>query len=328
MFAIPIDETLLPMRNKVLLSILAAALLADIAGIVFLVLFVGQQNTIHKLKKERNILSSNLAAMKNSAASFQEKPAELPEKHNFIAIADGTPDVYALSPPLIFDGSKDLTLIVYLHGMGSNYLEPFMVPKGATIAQAAQGVNPAFVFASLSYRTTTSWLNDKALADINQNIRELCQRYPIKRIVIMGTSMGGCSSLAYSVMAPADIKEKMVGVVASEAAGDLGELYKKTPSNMVRSGILVGLGGTPQNLPQVYGARSFINNLGLLQPGLRVALISAQQDTVIPPQFQKEIKNKLEERAIPCLVIETPDKHGIPEAKNYTEGLNFVMRSQ
>ncbi len=313
------------MKPKVLGAILVVAVLADIAGIVFLVLFIGQTNTIHKLKKERNVLAANLATVRNTSAFSAEKPPELPEKHGFISKEDGTPDLYAVSPPVVFDGSRDLTLIVYLHGMGSSYLEPFLVPKGATIASAVQGQNPAYIFSSLSYRATTSWLNARALADINQNIRELCQRYPVSKIVIMGTSMGGCSALAYGVIAPADIKEKLSGIVAAEAAGDLSELYAKTRSNMVKSGIMVGLGGTPQSQPQVYAERSFNNNIASLKPGLRVALISAQQDTIIPPDFQKDTRNKLAEAKVPCLLVETPDKHGVPDSKYYVEGLNFVL---
>lgn len=314
------------MRPKILGAILIVAVLADIAGIVFLVLFITQSNTIHKLKKEKNVLASNLAAMRNATAFSQEKPPELPEKHSFIAKEDGTPDVYVVSPPMVFDGNKDLTLVVYLHGMGSNCLEPFMAPRGNTIAAVVQGHNPAIVFSSLSYRATTSWLNGKALADVNQNIRELCERYPISRIVIMGTSMGGCSALAYAVVAPDDIKARMAGVVASEAAGDLAELFHKTPSNMVKSGILVGLGSTPENAPQVYAERSFNNNIGRLKPGLRVALISAKQDSIIPQSFQKDTLSKLEAAKVPCTLLETPDKHGVPAAQYYLDGLNFVLQ--
>ncbi len=140
---------------------------------------------------------------------------------------DGNKDDFAVLPPNSLQGQKDLTLVVYLHGMGSTYMEPFLTPKDKPISQALLEHNPTMVVASLNYRGQSAWANDVAVADIDQNIRELVNRFPISKIVIMGTSMGGCSALAYSYLAADDIKAKMIGVVAAEPAGDLALLFEK-----------------------------------------------------------------------------------------------------
>lgn len=313
------------MRNRLLISALVVAILIDVAGIVFFVLFLTQSGKLRKVQKERQVMADNLAAMRNSQAFTVDKPLELPERHSFIAKQDGTHDRYAMAPPMVFDGAKDLTLVIYLHGMGSNDLEPFLSPKQSTIAQTIQSHYPAAIFASPNYRATTSWANPLAIADINQNIHELMERYPVSQIVIMGTSMGGCSSLAYSYLAADDIKAKIVGVVSCEGAGDWQALYRKTTSRMVKTGMIIGLGGPVEAVPNMYIERSINNNLEKVRPGTKFALISAEQDTVIPPFLQKEMAEKLKSANLPTKLISIPDKHGVPASEFYLEGLNFVL---
>jgi acetyl esterase/lipase len=312
-------------RNRLLISALIIALLVDIAGIVFFILFLTQSGKLHKVQKEKQVMADSLAALRNHQAFTVDKPLELPERHTFISKLDGVHDLYALAPPMVFDGSKDLTLVIYLHGMGSNDLEPFVSPKQSPIAQNIQSHYPAAIVASPNYRATTSWANKAAIADIDQNIHELMERYPVSRIVIMGTSMGGCSALAYSYLAAEDIKAKIAGVVACEGAGDWLALYRKTPSRLVKTGMIIGLGGPAETVPNMYQERSINNNLEKIRPGTKFALISANQDTVIPPAFQKALEEKLKEANLPTKLIEVPDKHGVPASEFYLEGLNFVL---
>jgi hypothetical protein len=315
------------MKNRLLVSFLVVALLVDIAGIVFFILFLTQTSKVQRLQKEKQTMAANIAALRwqQASSSGNSAVATLPEKHAFIAKTDGVHDVYAVLPPMVTDGVRDLTLIVYLHGMGSTYMEPFVAPKEGPIAQSIQGKRPSIIFASPSYRATMSWANDLALTDIDQNIHELMERYPVSKIVIMGTSMGGCSALAYSYLAAEDIKAKIVGVVSCEGAGDWLKLFQKTPSNMVKSGLMIGLGNTAQASPEVYRNRSINLNLDKVKAGTRYALISAEQDKVIPAYFQKELREKLEGAKLPTKMISINEKHNVPSAKYYLEGLDFVL---
>ena len=181
------------------------------------------------------------------------------------------------------------------------------------------------MIASLSCRGPSAWANDNAVADINQNIHELLYRYPISKIVIMGTSMGGCSALAYSYLAADDIKAKMIGVVAAEPAGDLALLYDKTHSQIVKSGLIGAFGGDPQLQSQGYYSRSILNNTAKIAPNMRFAIVSAKQDSVIPPQFQEAIMNSLKDNKISCTLIEVDEKHGMPPASVFVTGLDFVV---
>ena len=209
--------------------------------------------------------------------------------------------------------------------MGSTYMEPFLTPKDATISQALTTQNPGIILASLNYRGQSAWANNQAIADIDQNIHELLHRFPISKIVIMGTSMGGCSSLAYSYLAADDIKAKMIGVVSAEPSGDLTLLYDKSRSQIVKNGMIGAFGGPPQIQPQGYISRSILNNIEKVPSHLRFAIISAKQDTVIPPSYQEAIINGLTEKQLGCRLIEVDESHGVPSAQAFVKGLNFVV---
>ncbi len=311
------------MNNRALLIfLLVVALVFDCAGVVFWVLFLKQSSKVQKLQKERTVMVTNMAALRsiNSGA----KAFGL-ENQNFVSRLDGVLGSYTVAAPLLLDGSKELTLLVYLHGMRATSLEPFIEPKRAPIVQTVQGHYPGLIVLSPSYRANCSWANPSAIADIDQNIHELMMRYPVAKIVLMGTSMGGCSSLAYSYLAADDIKEKIVGVVSSEGAGDWAELFHKTPSSLVQAGMVEGLGGTADAAPALYQERSINTNLNRVKPGTRFALISASEDTIIPPIFQKELEQKLQGHNLPTTFIVVPEKHGVPQAGYYLQGLKFVL---
>lgn len=312
------------LQRRLLLGYSAVASILAIAGIVFLVLYASSQSRLRSLKKERDIMANNLATFRNMQISSGNTNLGGPERHTFASHTDGSLQEYAFAPPLAQSGTKDLLLIVYFHGMGSNTMEPFVTPKDTAIAQGLIASQPAAAIASLSYRPPSSWLNDQALDDVNQNIRELLHRYPFSRIVLAGTSMGGVSALAYSYLAPPDITAKLLGVVSCESTGDLKKLFGTT-SSLVKNGLISGLGGNPDTVPLAYERRSLLLNLPVLSPRLRFAIISATKDSLIKPQLQEDIVKGLKARNIAAKLITVDEHHGIPPATIYKQGLDFVM---
>jgi acetyl esterase/lipase len=313
------------LNNRPLIISLIGLAVTSIATIVFLILFLVANGKVGGLSKQANSLRSELSQTRNTRAFEGERAPGVPERLGFISLLDGNKDDMAVLPPNSLQGQKDLTLVVYLHGMGSTYMEPFLTPKDMPVSQALAAHNSALVIASLNYRGQSAWANAVAVADIDQNIRELINRFPISKIVIMGTSMGGCSSLAYSYLAADDIKAKMIGVVAAEPAGDLALLYKKTHSGIVRNGLIGAFGGAPELMSDGYSSRSILHNIDKVPTNLRFAVISAKQDSVIPADFQRAIINALQDKKISCEMIEVDEKHGVPPASSFVSGLDYVV---
>lgn len=291
-------------------------------------LFLTTSSKVKSLKREKAQLTSDLNMLR-SARTFSEMDySESLGKRSFVSHFDGEQDVFAISPPLVSGPKKSMTLIVYLHGMGSTYMEPFLVPKAKPIVQALQERQRDSVLISCSYRKSASWGSDAGLADVSQNVREVCQQYPITKIVMVGTSMGGSAALTYAATAPSDIRQMIQGVVSIESSGDLASLYNETEQPLVKSGLASALGGTPADCPQTYARKSFLNNLNTLPRAIKIAVVSATDDSVVPSHFQKEIVDALKERSVAAKLIEMPGNHDIPDASVYQEGLDFVLERQ
>lgn len=319
------------LKMKLLVAALVLAIGLDIAGMVFFFLYMGNQSKLKGIKKERDVLTSNINQIGNINAFKQGELGErgAPEREYFVAELDGAESLYALSPPMIPQAKEHSYLMIYFHGMGSTYMEPYMAPVDKPIAQALRERLQSAAFLSVDYRGKSSWLNDKALADTNQNVRAVINRYPTEKIIVVGTSMGGASALAYSFLAAPEIKEKIVGVIACEAAGDLAELFATTNSKIVQAGLAEAL-GLPEQNKAAYKRHSLFERLKETESKeslkkIRFAVLSASQDDVVPVKMQKDIVSALQENGIAAELISFDEKHGVPPSSQYLKGLEYVM---
>lgn len=303
------------MKIKILSLLLVLSFLANGFTILLLVLLINQGHHISQLKKQKNEIAHQLSLVQAVAAS---KITEFMSPYRvsrqvFMSHSDNHEDCFGLAPPNPAPYPGGFTLIVYLHGLGSNFLEPFIyASRGSNtpIGVALTGKYPGTIMLSCSYRREGSFGNDLALADITQNIRQICQQYPIKKIILFGESMGGMTVLNYGATAPGDIQAKLSGIVSIEGTGDLTMLYNETIP-----GIRIAMEkiyGTPQQNPQVYLNKSFNHNVHRLPPRVRVALISATKDKIVPPNLQVAVYQALKSNNNPAIIIPFDSGHGFP----------------
>jgi pimeloyl-ACP methyl ester carboxylesterase len=131
-----------------------------------------------------------------------------------------------LLPAKKLSPSKESVLVVYLHGLSANCEQAFEVPSKCPFAFGTREAFPNVTFFSCDYGTVGSWCNNYGYKDITCSIEEISKRIPISKIIMAGTSMGGCTALTYATSAPKNIKDKIIGVLAIYAAGDLTRLYE------------------------------------------------------------------------------------------------------
>lgn len=292
--------------TKILIGALSLSLLLNIACASIVLEVLKLRATVKKLISEIKV-TSNV------------------RKRTFISHIDGVEDMFAVQQPLSPQGT-DHPLVVYLHGMGSNYMEPFIFPtKENPMATGFAKRWPKLCVLSCSYRQEASWGNDKAMSDITQNIREVEQQFPINKIVIAGTSMGGGSALTYAVEAPPDIKKKIIGLVCVEGTGDLAELYNTTHSPQIKSAIKDAFEGTPDQKKELYERKSFVGNIDRLSANVRVAVVSALKDDVVPASLQSKIVETLKKANRPVHFITVNTPHAVPSVDVYVEALAFAL---
>lgn len=307
------------------MPLLLFSFLVNAAGIVFFILFLSEHGHLKSAKKEKAALERNLAVVQSGSMINQALSSDTVQKRSFASHFDGQLDTYAFQAPQFTPGTLDYVLVVYLHGMGSNQMEPFVKPVEQTIASGISRDNPKVAILSPNYRREASWGNDAAVSDIVQNIRELMQEYPFKSIVLMGTSMGGCVALNFAAVAPDDIKSKIVGVVSMESSGDLKSVFERTEHREIRPALMIAFGGSPDQVPQVYQKKSFLNNISGLPHSARIYILSAKEDTIVPPDLQKAVVDELSKRSIANRYEQVDGQHQAPPASYYNKGLRFAL---
>ncbi len=313
------------MKSPVLAVILMFSLLLNAAGIVFFILFLNEHGHYKSAKREKAVLERSLMIAQSGSAVQQVLSSDSVQKRAFVSQKDGNMDTFAFQAPQYVPGTLDYTLVVYLHGMGSNFMEPFVKPAAQTIASGVSRDNPRIGVLSCNYRQEASWGNDAAVSDIVQNIREVMQEYPFKNIVIMGTSMGGCVALNFAATAPDDIKSKIVGVVSMESSGDLVSLFNKTKTGAIRPAMMMAFGGAPDQVESTYRKKSFLTNIDALPRSARIYVLSAKADTVVPPELQKNVIDELKKRSIASHIDEIEGQHEAPSAQYYARGVRFAL---
>ena len=312
------------MKQRILVGALIVSVLLNVAGFIFFFSFLSLKGQLKSVKRERNQMRQNLAVMAGKQTIDDTLTSSRIRKQSFFSHVDGSEDVYAMVMPAPIYSNSGYTLVVYLHGMGSSYFEPFVFPQEKGLGLEVVDRYPGTVFLSCNYRGKASWGNDDAMSDITQNIRQACQEMPVKKIIMMGTSMGGCTALTYAATAPQDIKEKITGIVSVESAGDLIKLCQLTKHPVIRPSIEAALGKALASDQASFSQKSFIPNIAGLPPGVKVAIVSAKKDKIVPPELQFDIYKALEEKHIQSKLLETDEGHGAPALELYLQGLDFV----
>jgi pimeloyl-ACP methyl ester carboxylesterase len=259
----------------------------------------------------------------NCLASFKSSVAY--QKRSFVSQIDGTDDSYAIAIPSSAAG-QDSTLLVFLHGLGQDFTEPFKVPPGLTIAQGLVKEFPNLAILSCNYGRTPSWGTKAAREDITNNIHAVIESHPVKKIVLAGDSMGACSALVYACSAPKDIAEKIVGIVAAYPSADLEELHKTTEAPLVKSSMETALGKKPSEDAAVYRQNSLESNLPFFPRHIKVGIISASENTVFPAKLQTDVARLLKNRDVPVKMIQIEGNLQTPPVKSMVEAMQFVLQ--
>jgi len=308
--------------------VLICSLLVNAAGVIFFAFYLNALSHLNTVKLERKQLATTLAYAQTANVVSELSALDKVDKRAFISHFDGNEDVFAVEPIAIPTRTRDVTLFVFLHGMGGTCAEPFEMPKNTPLADVILAKDHSYVVLSPNCRAPAGWASDGVISDITQNIRLICQQYPVKHIYLIGSSMGGCVSLIYAALAPDDVKARLEGVVSIEGAGDLAELYHKSAQDGLRIAMDQSFGGSPERVTMGYAAKRFLmgSNISAVPAKTRFALISARQDKIVPPEFQDALYKALTAQGRPVLLIPVEMGHGWPPLTTVMSAVDFVLK--
>jgi len=240
--------------------------------------------------------------------------------HKFVSCIDGEEDYYALLP------GKNNTLIVYLHSLNGDYNEPFKLNGDNSLASALLKEFPGASFLSFNYGSSPSWGNAAARIDISKLLGSIIKELNVKRILLVGVSMGASTALNYTATAPDYIKNRIVGIVAVSPCANLEDLYKQTAAPEIKSSLENVFGVGKDVMPIGYEQNSFDTCVIFLPPKVKVGVVSATEDKAVPIDLQKDVVRDLSNRDIIIKSYEVEGKFDSLPVKSILEASRFVMQ--
>lgn len=230
----------------------------------------------------------------------------------FTAEIDQTEQRYILLLPED-QPAEHVDLLIALHGHGS---DRWQFAKGDFAeAKAARDTAKKYrmLYVSPDYRAKTSWMGPAAEADLVQVIQDLKRRYPVRKIIISGASMGGSSALTFAALHP----ELTDGVVSMNGTANHLE-YER-----FQDAITASFGGAKTDLAGEYKKRSA--EYWPERFTMPVAMTVGGNDAVVPPQSVQRLAAVLKKLGRPVLLIDRPEGGHSTTYADAVEAFEFVM---
>ncbi len=159
---------------------------------------------------------------------------------------DNSDQWYVELLPRDFQTGNPYDVVIGLHGHGSDRQQFAIDERPECHAFRTFASRHKMIAISPDYRAKTSWMGPAAEADMVQIIRELRNKYRIRKVYLVGGSMGGTSALTFAALHP----ELINGVTAMNGHANHLE-YENFQSHIAES-----FGGSKAAIPEEYKKRS------------------------------------------------------------------------
>lgn len=216
-----------------------------------------------------------------------------------IEVEPGKSIAYLVTEPNQPVPAKNRWMLVYLYGAGGSIKDGeynLSRPPYAKIRQALAGHGAYTVVPDLG---PTHFMNDLAKRSLSKVIKQVSEDHQIdpKHVHLMGTSMGGGSSLAYAINHPDNVRS----VCAFMPMTDFVTWIEQSPN--YGKPIAESYGGTPQENPQAYDVNNSIQHANRLR-NIPVLLLHGSADVIVPVSHSRELSEKLISLGYDCTYIE------------------------
>ncbi|MBL4886283.1 MAG: prolyl oligopeptidase family serine peptidase [Planctomycetaceae bacterium] len=213
----------------------------------------------------------------------------------FRAKVDNSDQRYVIVLPEQFAIDKTYSLLIALHGHGSDRWQFVKSPRDECRAARDAATRHGMIFVSPDYRAKTSWMGPAAEADLIQIIANLKTKCRINRVILSGGSMGASSSLSFAAMHPKLID----GIVAMNGTANHLE-YEN-----FQLAIQESFGGSKTEVLNQYKIRSA--EYWPEQFTMPVGITTGGKDKSVPPDSVLRLASILQKLKHRVLVIHRPE---------------------
>ncbi len=242
--------------------------------------------------------------------------AQTIEDRAFLAEIDGSEQKYVIVTPEGFVPDVAVTLLIALHGHGSDRWQFVRQERDECRAVRDVAAHRGLLLVSPDYRATTSWMGPQAEADVVQIIRTLKERYQVDRVILCGGSMGGTGALTFTALHPGLID----GVVSLNGTANLVEYERFLDA------IAASFGGGKEQVPNEYRKRSaeFFPE----QFTMPIAATTGGADDIVPPASVLRLLDSLRGRNPHVLSLHQPTGGHRSTYDDTRRALEFVLDAQ
>ncbi|MFZ2655336.1 MAG: alpha/beta fold hydrolase [Victivallales bacterium] len=237
------------------------------------------------------------------------EPKDISFKSNF----DGSEQKYVQIIPAEFKKGKG-DLMIALHGHGSDRWQYIKDGRGECKGARDVAAKHKMIYVSPDYRGN-SWMGPAAEADIVQIIEEFKKTYDVKRIFLVGGSMGGTSVMTFATLHP-----DLVSAVSSQNG-----LADHIEFNSFQDAISLSFGGSKAEKADEYRKRSSEFHADKLK--MPISITVSKNDNVVPPDSIIRLGEQLKKtnRNVMLLVNE---KNGHATSYDDTvKAIEFIIES-
>ncbi|MDZ7615751.1 MAG: alpha/beta fold hydrolase, partial [Patescibacteria group bacterium] len=233
----------------------------------------------------------------------------------FTARCDGSEQKYVLMLPAAFDKNEPVTLMVALHGHGSDRWQFIRQDRDECRALRDAAVRGGMIIVAPDYRAKTSWMGPKAEADLLQILDELQKEYRIGHTLLCGGSMGASAALTFAALHP----DRVDGVVALNGTANHVE-YEG-----FQDAIAASFGGSKTEVPDEYRRRSAELHADRLT--MPIAATVGGRDASVPPDSVRRLMVRLKKEGRPALLIDRPEGGHATSYADTLAAIRFVTDS-
>lgn len=241
--------------------------------------------------------------------------AGMTEDVPFKSESDGTEQRYVVVKPETFDERSPVSLLVALHGHGSDRWQFVKDKRGECRAARDVAAAHGLLFVSPDYRARTSWMGPKAEADLVQILADLRKKYRINKVIVCGGSMGGTASLTFAALH----SELVDGVAALNGTANLVDYPNFLPA------IAESYGGTKAEAPAEYRRRSaeFFPEKFTMP----LAVTTGGKDAVVPPASVLRLVEAVRPKNKHVLSLHRPEGGHETNYDDSRAALEFVVKA-
>jgi len=233
----------------------------------------------------------------------------------FISNLDGTKQQYVELLPKDFRSDKAYDLIIGLHGHGADRWQFVKDTRGECLAFRTIAADHDMIAVSPDYRAKTSWMGPAAEADLVQLIAALKSKYKVRRVFLIGASMGGTSALTFAALHP----ELLAGVTAMNAHANHLE-YTNFQEAIGRS-----FGGKKTDIPGEYKKRSAEYWPERLTMSLGFTI--GTTDTIVPPKSVIRLSGILKKLDQRVLLLEDQESGHTTSFENAMTAMKYMLKT-